>query len=115
MNLSKTLRIVVASSFMGCLSLASCMTGDKFSRLSPGMTKAQVISMLGSPKGYEQNGDYETLQYPGGLISGWSYDTADFYVTLHHGLVEKYGAANVQKGHPPGIIVFPAPAPNRAH
>jgi hypothetical protein len=92
------------------LLLVGCTTGEKFSQLHPGMTKPQVISLLGNPKGYEQNGEYETLQYPGGLISGWSYDTADFYVTLHKGLVEKYGAANVQKAQrPTTVVVLPQP------
>lgn len=91
--------------------LTGCVTGEKFSQLRPGMTKSQVVGLLGSPKGYAQEGDHETLQYPGGLISGWSYDTADFYVVLHNGVVERYGATNVQKGHSPGVIVLtPLPA-----
>jgi SmpA/OmlA family protein len=96
--------IIVLTAF----AFTSCVTGEKFSQLHPGMTKAQVLSLLGNPKGYEQNGQDETLQYPGGLISGWSYDTADFYVTLHNGVVQKYGASNVQKGqHPTTVVVLP--------
>ena len=91
------------------LLFAGCARGEKFSQLHPGMTKPQVVSLLGNPKGYEQNGEYETLQYPGGLVSGWSYDTADFSVTLHKGIVEKYGATNVQKGHHPATIVVLPP------
>jgi hypothetical protein len=92
-----------------CLALSACVTGEKFSRLRPGMTKPQVESLLGSPKGYAQTGADEVLQYPGGLISGWSYDTADFVVVLHNGLVTSYGASNVQKGQHPTVVVIPAP------
>ena len=91
-----------------CLTLTACATGEKFSQLRPGMTKAQVISLLGNPKGYAQSGDNEVLQYPGGLISGWSYDTADFSVVLHHGLVQSYGASNVQKTQHSTVVLLPA-------
>jgi hypothetical protein len=91
-----------------CLFIAGCTTGEKFSRLHPGMTKDQVISLLGNPKGYEQNDCFEILQYPGGLVSGWSYDTADFSVTLHDGVVEKYGASNVQKAPRSTVVLLPA-------
>ena len=97
------------SIILTAFALASCVTGEKFSHLHPGMTKPEVISLLGNPKGYEQNGAYETLQYPGGLVSGWSYDSADFSVTLHNGLVEKYGASNVQKAQHSTVVVVPAP------
>jgi hypothetical protein len=73
------------------------------------MTKAQVVSLLGNPKGYARNGDKEVLQYPGGLISGWSYGTADFSVVLQNGLVESYGASNVQKARAFNRSYFPAP------
>jgi hypothetical protein len=92
-----------------CLALSACTTGEKFSQLHPGMTKAQVVSLLGNPKGYTRNGDKEVLQYPGGLISGWSYDTADFSVVLQNGLVESYGASNVQKAQHSTVVIFPAP------
>jgi hypothetical protein len=88
--------------------LSACVTGEKFSRLHPGMTKGQVVGLLGNPKGYEQNGSDESLQYPGGLISGWSYDSADFYVMLHNGIVTKYGAANVQKAQHSTVVLLPA-------
>jgi hypothetical protein len=88
--------------------LSACATGEKFSRLHPGMTKSQVVGLLGNPKGYEQNGAYETLQYPGGLISGWSYDTADFSVVLRNGLVQSYGASNVQKAQHSTVVLLPA-------
>jgi hypothetical protein len=92
-----------------CLALTACATGEKFSQLHPGMTKAQVVNLLGNPKGYAQTGDNEVLQYPGGLISGWSYDTADFSVVLHNGLVQSYGASNVQKGQHSTVVILPAP------
>ena len=85
------------------------MTGEKFSRLRPGMTKPQVESLLGPPRDYAKTGADELLEYPGGLISGWSYDTADFVVVLHNGLVTSYVASNIQKGQHTTMVIIPAP------
>ena len=78
--------------------------GQRFSRLQPGMTRNQAISLLGNPKGYQRNGTYEMLQYPNGLVNNSSWDTADFQVILHNGVVESYGAANVRQGPKPTTV-----------
>ena len=102
---TKRYLLIVASGAM----LTGCMTGEKFSQLHPGMSKSQVISLMGNPKGYSQNGNEETIQYPAGRVSGWSYATADFYATFRDGTLLSYGANNVQKGQPPTtILLFPA-------
>jgi hypothetical protein len=92
------------------LGASGCVTGDKFTRLRPGMTKAEVVALLGQPKGYEQDGEYETLQYPG-LTSGFSWDTANYSVTLRNGIVVKYGAGEVQKAPHNTVVIVPPIAP----
>jgi hypothetical protein len=72
---------------------------------SPWDSKAEVISLLGNPRGYTRNGDSETLQYPGGLVSGFSWDTADFFVVLKDGKVESYGSKNTQKANRSTVIL----------
>jgi hypothetical protein len=56
-------------------------------------------------KSRTRNGDSETLQYPDGLISGFSWDTADFFVVLKDGKVESYGSTNTQKAHRSTVIL----------
>jgi hypothetical protein len=104
-KLGKAILMAVSALAVGTM-LSSCMTGEKFSRLKPGMTKMQVVNLMGNPKGYQNDGTQETLQYPGGRISGWSYDSADFYATFRNGLLSNYGATNVQKGQNPYQMVF---------
>ena len=87
------------------LLVCGCTTGERFTQLRPGMTKTEVISLLGNPKGYTRSGNSETLQYPGGLISGFSWDTADFYVVLKDGKVESYGSTNTQKANRSTVIL----------
>jgi hypothetical protein len=82
-----------------CLTLliASCVTGEKMSSLSPGMTKDQVISLLGHPDGYQAEGDYEVLRYTNKLVSGFSWDRADYYAILRGGKLVEYGTGQVRQ------------------
>jgi hypothetical protein len=60
------------------LTIASCVTGEKMSSLSPGMTKDQVVAVLGHPDGYQSEGDSEVLRYTNKLVRGFSWDRADY-------------------------------------
>jgi SmpA / OmlA family len=53
------------------LCLFGCVTGEKMSRLHPGMTKAEVVSVLGRPDGYKQIVGHEVYRYSNRLSSGW--------------------------------------------
>ena len=54
--------------------LAGCVTGENIVRLDPGMSKEQVIRVMGKPDGFQQRGEYITYKYTNRLISGWSWD-----------------------------------------
>ena len=74
-----------------CLALAGCTAGDKVSRLVPGMTKAQVIGMMGKPVGYSSNGSDEILHYLSGPpLWPTGSQISEFQVTLHAGRVTQY-------------------------
>jgi hypothetical protein len=77
--------------------LSSCVTGEKMSSLDPGMSKAQVIATLGRPDGYQSSGDYEILKYTNKLVSGFSWDKADYYAILRDGRLVEYGAGQVRQ------------------
>jgi|ERR1700704_446276 hypothetical protein len=79
------------------LMIASCVTGEKMSSLSPGMTKAQVIATLGRPDGYQGEGEYEVLKYTNKLVSGFSWDKADYYAILRDGKLVEYGSGQVRQ------------------
>jgi hypothetical protein len=82
--------------FFIVLAFVACATGEKMSRLNEGMTKDEVVEVLGKPDGFRRTGDYEVLTYTNRLISGWSYDTADYHVVLKNGEVVEYGAGEVR-------------------
>ena len=66
-----------------CISLiiiTGCATGEEVTSLSPGMSQADVVGTLGRPDGFKTEGDYTVLKYTNRLISGWSWDRADYFV-----------------------------------
>jgi hypothetical protein len=90
-----------------CVLFFSCTTGEKMSRMSPGMAKPEVISNLGNPDGYKRIGDYEVLTYTHRLVTGWAWDRADYHIVLKDGKVEAYGAGEVRVKDMNTVIIVP--------
>ena len=95
--MTRTRLLVFAILIFPTLLLVSCVTGEKMTALSPGMTKAQVIAKLGPPDGYQSEGNYEVLRYTNKLVSGFSWDRADYYAILQNGTLTEYGAGQVRQ------------------
>ncbi|MDZ6318610.1 hypothetical protein U4L97_26065, partial [Klebsiella pneumoniae] len=77
------------------LVLTACVTGEKFAKISQGMSRADVIDRLGSPDGVQTEGTVELLTYANRFMSDWSWDKADYKVLLNNGFVVQYGATNI--------------------
>lgn len=87
------------------LLLSACATGEKVrAELRPGMTRAEVVQMIGNPDGVRSHEGSEVLQYTNRLISGWSWDRADYFVVLKDGVVTEYGTGQVRQA--PGGVFF---------
>ena len=82
------------------VALAACATGERMQSVREGMSKDEVISTLGNPDGFQRSGDYEALRYTNRLISGWSWDRADYNVILRNGRVVEYGPGQVRQRDP---------------
>jgi hypothetical protein len=65
-----------------------------------GMSRGEVIGKLGNPDGFQRSGEYEALRYANRLISGWSWDRADYNVILRNGRVVEYGPGQVRQRDP---------------
>ena len=80
------------------LTMASCATGEKVrAELRPGMSRTQVIEAIGNPDGVKTSSSSEVLQYTNRLMSGWSWDRADYFVVLKEGVVVEYGTGEVRQ------------------
>ena len=72
-----------------------------------GLSKAEVIDILGSPDGFQRSGDYEALRYTNRLLSGWSWDRAGSSVILRNDRVVEYGLGPVRQRDPNTLILVP--------
>ena len=77
-GVKRTLLAIVA------LLCVACQMDKKFSRLQTGMTKSQVVGILGKPNGDKVENGSETLRW----------DASNHYVKSGTGRVTEYGAGN---------------------
>lgn len=87
--------------------LAGCVTGERMSQLQVGMSKSQVIAILGKNDGYASVDGNEILKYSNRLSSGWSHDRADYNVVLKDGSVVEYGAGEVRSKGSGVVTIIP--------
>lgn len=71
-------------------------TGEKMPKIHEGMSKQDVIEILGPPDGFQRSGEYEALKYSHRLVTGWAWDRADYNVILKNGEVVEYGMGEVR-------------------
>lgn len=89
-------------------SITACATGEVVrGSIREGMTKSEVISLLGNPDGFKRVGEQEALLYTNRLISGWSWDRTDYTVILQNGRVSEYGTGQVRQNTPNTLILVP--------
>lgn len=97
---------------LGLLALAftGCTTGDRASEIELGMTPEQVIGVLGRPDGQSMQGSQLGYQYTNRLISGWSWDRADYVAIFTDGHLMSWGPGQVRPGSGPSfgtLVVVP--------
>jgi hypothetical protein len=90
------------------VSLSGCATGELVrGGIREGMTKDEVISLLGHPDGFKRAGEQEAMLYTNRLISGWSWDRTDYTVILQNGRVTEYGSGQVRQNSPNTLVIVP--------
>jgi len=88
---------------------ASCTTGELMTVLRPGMTKNEVIGILGNPDGFQSRGEYESLKYSHRLVTAWAWDRADYFVIFKDGKVVEYGVGEVRVKDVNSNVLFLVP------
>lgn len=90
------------------LIINSCVTGEVVRKdITPGMTKDKLIETLGNPDGFRIVGDQEVLTYTNRLISGWSWDRADYHFVIKDNKVIAYGTGEVRVKQNNTILIVP--------
>ena len=78
----------------GTLIVAACATARRMNRLSIGMTKQEVISVMGQPVSTAAYGNTELLRYSLSTPDQvWHGIEEEYFVRLVDGKVESYGMA----------------------
>ena len=77
------------------MALVGCATASRTDRLSLGMTKEQVLAVMGQPASTAADHDVEVLRYK---LSTTGHDafhhrTEEYFVRLVSGKVERFGKA----------------------
>ena len=72
-------------------------------KISPGSFQENVFEILGKPDGFRTEGEYSILKYSNRLISGWSWDRADYFVIIKDKKVVAYGPGEVREKNVGGI------------
>jgi len=84
--------------------LCGCVAGEKITRLDPGMSQNDVVQTMGKPDGFKTRGEYTIYKYTNRLISGWSWDRADYsFIFDKDGKLIEYGAGEVRERNIGGI------------
>jgi len=75
------------------LVLAGCATTDRINRVNIGMTKEQVVAVMGQPTSTTANTEVEYLVYrlSVGVYLGQTTYEEPYYVRLRGGRVDSYG------------------------
>lgn len=81
--------------------------GGKIKRLEPGMSREQVMQILGKPDGLRSHENVEALTYADRLMSGFKWSRADYVIVLVDGKVTEYGPGAIRTQNPnTGTFVF---------
>ena len=88
---------------LACILLAGCTTGDLVRSIRADQTRPEVERILGAPDGYQRDGNTEALTYAQRLMSGWSWDRADYHVILVDGRVSSYGPGTIRPSSGPAF------------
>jgi len=75
--------------------LAGCATASKTNGLSLGMTKAQVLAVMGQPASTAADSDVEVLRYQLSATGheAFHHRTEEYFVRLESGKVVRFGKA----------------------
>jgi hypothetical protein len=92
-------RAIIIGALAG-MAVLGCTTGERISGLQEGMTPAQVTDIMGAPTGQQRAGYVLRYEYTNALISGWSWDRADFYAVFENDKLTQWGTGEVRQNQP---------------
>lgn len=81
--------------------------GGKFKKVELGMSRTEVVRLLGRPDGVRSHENEEALTYADRLVSGFKWSRADYVVVFRDGVVTEYGPGQIRDASPnTGAFIF---------
>ena len=106
-------RLGLSLTLLAILLVAGCASGGMMGfnsvaeRLELRMTPDQVLQITGQPNGRRLEGDTEVWTWTNRLISGWSYDRADYHALFEDNQLIAYGAGTVRQTASGVLVIVP--------
>jgi hypothetical protein len=87
------MKLSLSSLLIVLVVLVGCATASKTNGLSLGMTKAQVLAVMGKPASTAADSDVEVLRYKFSATGhdAFHHRTEEYFVRLVGGKVERFG------------------------
>ena len=79
--------------------VAACTMSERLPNISEGMSRGEVETVMGSPDGFKRAGEFTAVEYKNRLISGWSYDRADYSFIFENNRLVEWGARGSPSVH----------------
>ena len=87
--------------------LAACTMSETLPQIREGMSRSEVEAAMGSPDSFKRNGDFSGIEYKNRLISGWSWDRADYSFIFKNDRLVEWGAGQVrQSTNNPQLLIL---------
>ena len=86
------------------ISLLGAFMVKSSRQVHPGMSVSDVQKIMGPQEGYRKVGDDEIYSYYNKMMSGWSWDRADYHYVFENGVLVQYGAGEIRQNKVNGAV-----------
>jgi len=101
----------LAAGLIALLVMSACTMSENLPRVYEGMPQSELEDVMGAPDSFVKRGDFSGLEYKNRLISGWSWDRADYSFIFKNDRLVEWGSGEVRQGSQGNnvqtLILFP--------
>ena len=95
------------SCFIAAFVLSACAMSVNLPQIREGMARSEVEAKMGSPDSFRRSGEYTGIEYKDRLISGWSWNRADYSFIFKNNKLIQWGAGQVRQAtNAPQILIL---------
>jgi hypothetical protein len=96
-HLGQVTGLWLLSCLVAVVLLTACTMSENLPQIREGMSRSEVEATMGSPDSFKRAGEYTAIEYKNRLISGWSWDRADYSFVFENDSLVEWGAGQVRQ------------------